>query len=95
MFSGKYDCALTLTNNRIPVSSVAFSQDGFFLASSGSISRSVNDKCEIWRIFMSATCVNAERVLTKFVEGGIDQLNYCPKTGNLLISTYNGVYTLE
>lgn len=95
MFYGKYECALTLKNNRMPVNSVAFSRNGLFLASSGSISRSVNDKCEIWRIFMSATCVNAELVLTKFVESGIDQLNFCPKTGNLLIRTYNGLITIE
>jgi WD40 repeat protein len=95
MFGGKYECALTLKNNRMPVNSVAFSRNGLFLASSGSISRSVNDKCEIWRIFMSATCVNAELVLTKFVESGIDQLNICPKTGNLQIRHYDGVSTLE
>jgi hypothetical protein len=95
MFNGKYECALTLKDNRMPVNSVAFSRNGLFLASSGSISRTLNDKCEIWMIFMSATCVNAELVLTESVESGIDQLNFCPKTGNLLIRTYDGLITIE
>ena len=92
---GKYQCKLTLANYRITVSSVAFSQNGFFLASSGSMGKSTNNECEIWRIFMSSTSVNAELVLKQYVEYGIDQLKFCPKTGNLLIGTINGLFRLE
>jgi WD40 repeat protein len=85
--NGQFICMLTLEHGS-PVSSVAFSPSGF-LASGGNI----REFCKIWRIFMSATCVNAELVLTKFVEGGIDQLEFCQNT--LLIRQYNGVSTLE
>ena len=85
--NGQFVCMLTLEHDS-PVSSVAFSPSGF-LASGGSI----NDMCKLWRLIMSATCVNAE--LVQIIEGDINQLKFCPKTGNLLICTYNGVDTLE
>ena len=86
---GEFICMLTLEHDS-PVSSVAFSPSGF-LASGGNI----NDMYKLWRLIMSATCVNAELVLIQFIEGGINQLKFCPKTGNLLICKYNGVDTLE
>lgn len=85
---GQFICMLTLELCS-PVSSVAFSPSGFLA------SGSTNDHCKIWRLIMSATCVNAELVLTKFVESGINQLNFCPITGNLLIRTYDGLITIE
>jgi WD40 repeat protein len=87
--NGQFICMLTLEHGS-SVSSVAFSPSGF-LASGGS----TREMCKLWRIFMSATCVNAELVLTKFVNDGIDQLKFCQKTGNLLICMHNGVDILE
>ena len=87
--NGKFICMLTLEHGS-PVRSVAFSPCGF-LVSGGKMM----DLCKIWRIFMSTTCVNAELVLFQFVGGGIDQLIFCPKTGNLRIRTYNGLISLE
>lgn len=86
--NGKFICRLTLEHGS-PVSSVAFSPSGF-LVSGGSIV----DMCKIWRLIMSAKRVNAELVLTKFVESGIDELFFCPITGNLQIRHYDGVSTL-
>lgn len=85
--NGKFICMLTLEHGS-PVSSVAFSPSGF-LVSGGNIMH----MCKIWRLIMSAKRVNAELVLTKFVVGGIDQLEFCQNT--LLIRQYNGVNTLE
>lgn len=86
---GQFICRLTLDHGS-SVSSVAFSPSGF-LASGGNMM----EVCKIWRIFMSATCVNAELVFTQLVEGCIDKLYFCPKTGKLLIRTYNGLISLE
>jgi WD40 repeat protein len=87
--NGKFMCMLTLEHGS-PVSSVAFSPSGF-LASGGNIM----NMYKLWRLIMSATCVNAELVLIQFIEGGVDKLEFCPKTGNLLIHQYDGVITLE
>ena len=85
---GQFICMLTLDHGS-PVSSVAFSPSGFLA------SGSTNDYCRIWRLIMSAKRVNAELVLTMFVESGIDQLEFCQKTGNLQIRHYDGVSTLK
>jgi WD40 repeat protein len=87
--NGQFICMLTLEHGS-PVSSVAFSPSGF-LASGGSIM----EMCKLWRLIMSATCVNAELVLIQSIEGGIDQLEFCQNTGNLLIRTYDGLITIE
>ena len=84
---GQFICMLTLDHGS-PVSSVAFSPSGFLV--SGGSTREI---CKIWRLIMSAKHVNAKLVLTKFVESGIDQLEFCQNT--LLIRQYNGVNTLE
>jgi WD40 repeat protein len=86
---GQFICMLTLEHGS-PVSSVAFSPSGF-LASGGNIM----DMYKLWRLIMSATCVNAELVLIQFIEGGINQLKFCQNTDNLLILQYDGVTTLE
>lgn len=88
--NGQFRCMLTLEHDSI-VSSVAFSPSGFLVSGGGNIM----PFCNIWRIFMSAKRVNAQLVLKQFIEGGIYQLEFCPKTGKLLIRTYNGVNTLE
>lgn len=85
----QFICMLTLEHDS-PVSSVAFSPSGF-LASGGNIM----NMYKLWRLIMSATCVNAELVLIQFIEGGIDQFEFCQNTGDLRICQYNGVITLE
>jgi WD40 repeat protein len=87
--NGRFICRLTLNEHKSPVCSVAFSPSGFLA------SGSTNDRCKIWRLIISATCVNAELILTKFVEKGIKQLEFCQKTCTLRICHYDGVSTLE